>query len=570
MNLRMLALLACSVLLGCQSPQPKQPLPIEGIKATLAEGQQAAQLAAKKPTAPPDVIASLMPKLQIQLGSARKRDENRFDINVMETPAREFFMSLVADTPYNMVVHPGVDGVISLSLKNVTIPEVMETLRDVYGYEYQETSSGFHVLPVRLQSRIFQINYLNVKRSGNSEMRVSSGQMTQSSESSDSSTSSSSETLPASQVITKSEADFWTELRVALEALIDVNENGRSVVITPQSGLVVVKAMPSELRDVENYLRTTQRTLQRQVVLEAKIIEVELNDGFQSGINWGKMMTSGSNNSLTIGQAGGGSILNSTTGVSGISSNTGNVNPAGYTAVDALATSAFGGVFSLAIRTGSFAAFIELLESQGNAQVLSSPRVATVNNQKAVIKVGQDEFYVTDVSTTVTTGTTTTTTPEVTLTPFFSGIALDVTPQIDANGGVTLHIHPSVSEVSDQSKTFTIDGKSQQLPLALSKVRESDSIVYAQSGQIVVIGGLMQETASQKTAAPPGLGDVPVIGSALQHKKQAERKSELVILLKPLVIDSPQSWGDDIGRSARRIEALHRPFVPQRSSKGAL
>lgn len=559
MKIRYLLIAAMVVVAGCQSQQPKQSMPIESVQAALEEGKAAAEAASVRPEPPPDVLASLMPRMQVNLGSPSTRKENRFDINVMNSPAREFFMSLVEDTSYNMVVHPGVDGDISLVLKNVTIPEVMETLRDVYGYEYQQNRSGFFVMPVRMQSRIFQVNYLNVKRIGTSEMRVSGGQMSETT-STDSGTTS--ENNAAAKIVTESEANFWEELRDALEALVNLNDGGRSVVITPQSGLVVVKAMPSELRDVENYLYSTQQTLQRQVILEAKIIEVELKDGFQSGINWGKMMSLGGNGSITLGQTGGGSTLDSTSGLSGIDGNAGSVDPANFTAVDSLAATAFGGVFSVAVRTGNFAAFIELLESQGNAQVLSSPRVSTVNNQKAVIKVGQDEYFVTDVSSTVTTSGTggSTTTPDITLTPFFSGISLDVTPQIDNRGGVTLHIHPAVSEVTSATKTFTVDDKPQVLPLALSKVRESDSIVYARSGQIVVIGGLMQETASRSNAAPPGIRDVPVIGSALSHTKQAERKSELVILLKPLVIEGPKNWGQALDSAANRLNAVTRPF----------
>jgi MSHA biogenesis protein MshL len=548
---------------GCQTQPPRDGTAIDTIRETLAEARQDAERRRVAP--PPEVTAALMPPLNVSLGVAEPERTRRFDVNVSGLAAREFFMSLVDDTPYNMVVHPQVAGEISLVLRNVSIPEVMQIMRDVYGYEYQQTAAGFHVLPARLQSRIFQVHYLNVRRTGNSEMRVSSGQVTQSSNAENSSTSTSnstsSETLPSSKVITESDADFWTELRAALDALVGT-EGGRSVVVTPQSGIIVVRAMPSELREVEAYLRTTQATLQRQVILEAKIVEVELSDGFQSGINWGKL-ASNKGNTVTVGQTGGGTVFGGDPGSfspSGIAGNSGNLDPANPVPIDSLTAAAFGGVFSVAVNTGSFAAFIELLETQGNVQVLSSPRVATVNNQKAVIKVGQDEFFVTDVSTTTVTGTATSTSPEVTLTPFFSGIALDVTPQIDNRGGVTLHIHPSVSEVIDQTKTFTIDDRAQTLPLAQSRIRESDSIVYATSGQVVVIGGLMQETTGEGTAAPPVLGDLPFVGAALRHTKQVSRKSELVILLKPLVVDSPQAWSGPIADSARAIDRLDRGF----------
>ncbi len=541
------------LLAACQTPAPRHQASLPDIRQALKESETAAQ--AKPPAPPPEVTAALMPPLKIELGQPEEQ-EKRFDIQVVDAPAREFFMGLVAGTPWNMVVHPDVGGKISLDLKNVTIDEVMETLRNVYGYEYEQTASGFHVLPIRLQSRIYQINYLNVKRNGNSEMRVGSGQMSQNSGGGDTVDNGGGiETQPSSKVVTESSSNFWSELRSGLRTLVGDGE-GRSVVVSPQSGIVVVRAMPAEQREVAAYLRSLQSTLQRQVIIEAKIIEVQLDDGYRSGIDWGKLAGLPNSGLLTIGQTGGGSVLDS--GVSGISGNVGNLDPAAYGAISSLAAQAFGGVFSAAIKTGSFAAFIELLKSQGHVQVLSSPRVATLNNQKAVIKVGQDEFFVTDVSTTTVTGATTTSTPDVTLTPFFSGIALDVTPQIDTRGGVTLHIHPSVSEVTDQSKTFTIDNKTQTLPLAQSRVRESDSIVYARNGEIVVIGGLMQESRHDQRASVPGAGDLPLFGSLFGHRREQTRKSELVILLRPLVIDGPAAWRQEISATARRIDRLGR------------
>ena len=123
-----------------------------------------------------------------------------------------------------------------------------------------------------------------------------------------------------------------------------------------------------------------------------------------------------------------------------------------------------------------------------------------MNNQKAIIKVGTDEFFVTDVSTTTITSTATQSTPNIELTPFFSGIALDVTPQISEGGTIMLHIHPTVSQVRDQQKNISIGGAVQTLPLARSTVRETDFIVRAKNGQLVVIGGLMQDRNSEQDA----------------------------------------------------------------------
>lgn len=555
-------LMALSLLLlaGCQSMAPKDG----GTMAKIQDDLKTPSPAVAKPSSlpPPAVTAALLPPVNMQLPAAGKRaQEARFDVNVNEVPVRAFLMGLVEGTPYNMVVHPQVEGSLSLSLKQVTIPDVMEVLRDVYGYEYQRVRSGFHVLPARLQSRIFQVNYLNLKRSGSSQTRVSSGQVTgagSSDSESSNSDSTSSGVISGSEINTSSEADFWSELSGAIQSIVGDGAD-RSVVVAPQSGLVVVRAMPHELREVELFLETTNEAMHRQVILEAKVIEVELNDGYQAGINWAKMMTV-DGNSLSLGQTGGSSLFTNP-GDAGVELPTGGISsPTESSPVSFTSFSAFGGLFGAALNTGNFMAFIELLESQGNVQVLSSPRISTLNNQKAVIKVGSDEFFVTDVSSTTTTGTATTTTPDITLTPFFSGIALDVTPQIDRQGRVTLHIHPSVSQVTDQQKEIRVGNETQDLPLAKSTVRESDSLVYAQSGQLVVIGGLMQDSRGEELASTPVLGDLPLFGSLFRHTRQAAKKSELVIVLRPTVVESAETWRARVSDAADRFRQLDRGF----------
>lgn len=214
--------------------------------------------------------------------------------------------------------------------------------------------------------------------------------------------------------------------------------------------------------------------------------------------------------------------------------------------------SAAGSLIGLAFQTSNFAALLDFLESQGNVHVLSSPRIATLNNQKAVLKVGTDEFFVTNVSTTTTTGTATTSTPSVTLQPFFSGIALDVTPRIDENNEIILHVHPSVSLVSTVTKTVNTGvGGTLVMPLASSSISETDSIVRARDGQIVAIGGLMRQATFDDQSGLPGLPKA-VFG---QTNKRTEKR-ELVILLKPTVVDSDKDWSDDITRSRDRVNGM--------------
>ena len=521
------------------------------------------QVIEESPVTPPEsIMDELMPATGISFPGLQAEiiEEPRFDVSVANAPADVFFMSLVADTEINMVVHPSVSGSISLDLKKVTVEDVMKLTREVYGYEYNRTNSGYVVLPARIQSKIFQLDYLNISRDGQSSMTASSGQIATSESGNTSaddnpdSNNSTTTTAQSSSIRTASKADFWDSLLSTLKVIVGQGD-GRSVVVDQHSGLVVVRAMPGELRDVKSYLDSAQESLQRQVILEAKIIEVQLNDSYQSGIDWAAL--SSSSDKVFAGQA---SIID---GNASVFDDGGNFDPAA--ALNGLDGANFGNLFALGGATDDFGVLLRLLSTQGEVQVLSSPRVSTVNNQKAVIKVGSDEFFVTKISTDTTTGTNSTIiTPEITLTPFFSGIALDVTPQISRDQQVILHIHPSVSEVNDQTKNITVGGQIQQLPLALSTVRESDSVIKARSGQVVVIGGLMQNRTANDDASVPGASEIPFLGRLFGQERKVNIRSELVILLRPIVVSNTDTWSNYIRQSQRRIEQLQKSQQQER------
>ena len=545
--------------LGCAN-NLRNPNTLEAIEQSLKASQPEATITAGT------IGDALLPPIDINVPGATGIDtEPRFDLKVNRVAARTFFMGLVQGTPYNMVVHPKVKGSITLDLKSLTVTEVLDTVRDVYGYDYEKTTSGFQVYPNTMRTRIFKINYLDVVRDGSSQMRVSSGQVTESntgseSSGSSSSTSSSASSTSGAKVSTTSSSNFWLQLEKSVKSIVG-KKDGRNVVVNKHSGVIVVHALPGELRAVSKFVQTTQNIIQRQVIIEAKIIEVELSDGFQSGINWSALGRSpGGNSSLQLNQTGGGSVIGSSTATSIINGNTGNLAPNAFSGVDGSATSAFGGVFSLALQIGnSFTSFLELLETQGDVHVLSSPQVSTINNQKAVIKVGQDEFFITDVdSNTNTSSSTSTTQNNVELTPFFSGVALDVIPQIGENGSITLHIHPTVSTVVEKVKQISLNSASSlSVPLALSSIRESDTIIRAQDGQVVIIGGLMQNSTSNEDAGVPVLGDIPLIGGLFKHKRKAYKKSELVILLRPVIVKDDTQWAAKLQQIQSRIGNLY-------------
>lgn len=559
-------------LVGCQSAGMRDGGPISPTLGSIDSAMKDAQASqpATPNTPPPEVAAALLPPVTMNLPEAALPAEPRFDVAVNHVPAQQFFMGLVDGTAYNMVVHPEVGGEISLNLKNVTVDEVMNTVNSVYGYEFSRNGSVFEVLPARLRSHVFKVDYLNMRRLGTSQTRVSSGQITQAQRSTGGAgntnntgntagntntnagnTGTGSNVVSGSEVNTQSEADFWRDLKTSLELLVGT-EGEHRVVVNPQAGIVVVRAMPGELREVGEYLSTLQNAIERQVVLEAKIIEVELSDGFQAGINWAAIGRPGPNKSIVVGQFGGGTLVGDSTQATTVTP------PFGNSVSDPFQFSGFGGMFGVAADLNDFSALIDLLKTQGQVQVLSSPRVSTVNNQKAVIKVGTDEFFVTDIDTTTDSSSgTTNQSVDVQLTPFFSGVALDVIPQINDQDEVILHIHPTISEVSEQSKEISLNANDAlNVPLARSTTRESDAVVRARSGQVIVIGGLMKDSRRDEQARTPLLGDIPGVGAAFRHTRERATKSELVILLRPHVISGAQGWNDQLQSTNQRIDSL--------------
>jgi MSHA biogenesis protein MshL len=509
--------------------------PINDMTSVLESAKKNASVTRKGVAPPNNVIESLLSPLISSKITAPH--ESKFDINVKNVDAQSLFLGLVKDTSYNMVVHPEVKGAISLNLQNVTVPEVLSVINDVYGYPIKRNGRMFQVLPAGIRTEVFKVNYLNIRRQGLSETRVSSGSVSAADSNNSSSNSSTNSVdddqnnssqqgrLVGTHIITSGRSDFWGELKQNLNVLIGEGDD-RRVIVTPQSGMIIVRALPSEIKVVKEYLLAAELIMKRQVILEAKILEVTLNDDFQSGINWTAIGNPSAGKSVIASQGGatvanaGGQNLIAIPGATGIrSANT--------------AT----GIFGLTLSLNDFTGIIDLLETQGTVQVLSSPRISTVNNQKAVIKVGTDEFFVTEVTNNVTSSASgpAVSSPSVELTPFFSGIALDVTPQIGVDDSIVLHVHPTVSEVVEQQRSFTVGDQPFELPLAQSSIRESDSIIYAQSDQVVVIGGLIQNVSKTSNAATPWASKIPIIGNAFKQKDQRSTKRELVILLRPRV-----------------------------------
>lgn len=485
-----------------------------GAPVTPADNPQLTQLV-QDSQASPEVVASEpspvpVPDSLNQWLLDGSHSPNRFDVSAQNVPAERFFQSLARQAGQNAVVESGLHQPISIELWDVTLDDTLAALRDQYGLDFRRTSYGFRVSKALLQSRTFRVDYPSLERSGRSELTVNTGRSEQSSQ-------------QASTLSTQYQTQFWPDLERALTTLIP-KEGGREFTINAQSGLILAKAYGHELDSLEDFLTQIQQRLRQQVIIEARIVEVRLESGFRSGIDWSKLRLQGQNGVLGQLDIVGSNLLGSASNA---------------------------GMMALGVGDGSFNAVLELLATQGDVQVLSSPRISTLNNQKAVIKVGSDEFFVTNVQ--QQGNAESNLAPSVSLEAFFSGIALDVTPQISNNGEVLLHVRPTVSEVSERTKNIEINSQAYSLPLAYSQIREADALIRANNNQIVVIGGLIQSSQQDQQSGVPWLANLPWVGRLFRQQEQLTSKSELIILLRPSLTHQ-DLWDEQIRDSFERMQ----------------
>lgn len=579
--------------MSCTTNQPIHGTAVDDMTVALHQSIDNNQALQKKGAMNDSRVPAkvLVPGVKIR-APGRYSASRRFDIAVKDVPARAFYMGLVADTPVSLAVSPEIKGTITLNLKQVNIEQVLQTLENLYGYAYVPIPGGYEIEPNALKTKIYTINYLELQRESKSSMQMSSGEVTQSSVGSPTTGSGTGTTggsssniggygsnnnngqLSSSQnvignVETKSTYDFWKQLertliniigaedgqtsidyipvnakdptyktnpQLTLDAQAMAKSNKRSVTVNPLAGVAVVRAYPKELKQVDAYLDLVQNSVDRQVILEAKILEVTLNNQYQMGIDW-KLF---------------GANLNA---ISDFPNTNMNLED-------------FPNAFSVTAKFNpkDFTATIRALELQGNVQVLSSPKVATMNNQMSAIKVGTDEFFVTNINNnnngSVSGGGTVVSQVTPIYTPFFSGITLDVTPQVDTHSNVTLHVHPAVSLVKGQLKTYntgTIGSGTASFDFAQSTIRESDTIVHAKNGQVVIIGGLMQNATTEDIAQLPVFGNIPFLGTLLRNTKQQSQKTELVILLKATVVNH-RNTNRELAETTQRFAGAKRGF----------
>ncbi|NQV71120.1 MAG: hypothetical protein HQ498_13930, partial [Pseudohongiella sp.] len=380
------------------------------------------------------------------------------------------------------------------------------------------------------------------------------------------------------QISTSTSTDFWSDLETAISNLIGiqsggsgggsggggaspfggigsgggnqstVTEEGKRVLVQPLTGMIMVTASPQELDIVEEFITAAQEILRREVIIQVQFLEVVLDKGFQYAIDFNTFGQQ-ANDSVT----GSGAFDGTAEGLLGSDNKQG----VGFVSGD-FSLQGISNPLQLSTNFTDFDAVLSLLQTRGTTQVISSPQLRVLNNQKAVFQSGSQEYFQTQADTSTVASTSgTTTSANNNLEQFFSGISMDITPQISANGEITLHAHPIITTVGSQTKSIA----GQTVPLAITSTREIDSVIKAENEKIVILGGLAFERNVNEIANIPGLDRVPLLGNALEQKQTQSVRSEFIVLLKPIMAGG-NGERDLLIESRERFRDLNRIVDP--------
>ncbi len=478
----LLTLLLALVLSGCMTPDMLR------VSNTLAAPEFSAAPAPPQPA--PDRKAD---------STLRQINQGNFSLALIDVDLKQALAILSKDSPVPIIAEPGATGRVTVNIRNKPLGDLLVTMLRPLGYTATIEDGVIVVGPPRLVTRSFVINYLKDKRVSNSvtNASISAG-------SGGSGEGGGGGAQGNVSVTTSGSTDFWAETIKGLEAIVygvgkkDGEGSGSRIVTNQLAGVIHVTAPTDTMDVVSAFLDSIEEEVKRQVLIQAHIVEVDLNDKFSLGINWNAFLQS-ANKSVSLKQvAHSSSLANS---------------------------------FVLDIKTPDFDLLLDALKEQGDVNMLSSPKISTLNNQKAVIKLTTKE--VTWVQSTIRDSDGKIT--EVINTPQIDevGLFLDVTPNIASTGSITMQVHPSITEVKRVSESpDTFSSK------PVITVREVDTMVDVLSGQTMVIGGLISDKFSTTKRGIPLLGDIPYLGWLFSNFVQEKRKTELVIFLTPYVLNS--------------------------------
>jgi MSHA type pilus biogenesis protein MshL len=455
-----------------------------------------------KPSPSPPPQPEKLEELVVPLMEERKESERLLSFSLRDADIREALLALSKTIGYNIVLDPDVSGKATVEVNRVTPMEALEALLTPLGLQYKIEDHFIRISKLRRETRVFPLNYITTKRTGSSTFssNIALG---------------GGGTAGVGTISSTESSDLWEDVEKGLKGLIS---EGGKVTINKMAGLIVVTDYPSNLQKVAEFLESVEGSVQRQVMIQAKVVDVILSDEYQMGLNWSAITKiSGLNLKGTLS---GGKIL-------------------------AQSLSPGVGVFQMALSDADFSILLDAMSKQGKVNILSSPKISVLNNQKAAIKVVRSEVFF-DVSTRVDPDTKEKTT-EATSKTVDVGVVLEVTPQISHDGQVIMNIHPVITEKVGESTFQSTDVK---LTAPVLTVRETNTVVKVKDGQTMVIAGLIQEKKNETKTKVPVLGDVPVFGSLFRKTERTGEKSELVIFLTPTVLTGKRI--EDLSKEERK------------------
>ena len=460
-------------------------------------------------------------------------------ITVNDADLRDVLRAATANTDLNLIYEPGLDTRIQgLNLKGMQLQEILDDILPRLGLFSTRTGRNLYIQKSDDNLRFYHVDLLAMARGGTKSFQVNaSGQATQKGGSGNANSSA-----YTSSVQVGLGNDPWAELENGLMLLVfgktpdrpaatggaanlpaprGYSADGKSLLIEPGSGVVMVQGGPSIQKRVEAFLKETQKRSQRQVQLEARIVEVQLGNDSQMGVNWNNLLSSSQKRS----SFGAGATMNP------------NVQESA-------------GLLTLVAQSGRVQAVLAALASDNRIKVLSSPRLSTLNNQKAILRVVTEQPFFT-LSGQITPGGVgaapiVSQSVETTIVP--SGIILDIQPQIGDDGYITLAVNPSVSTVVSSAQEPTIFNSTQPSGSApVVNRRDLDAIVRVKSGETLVLAGIMQSTENDTNRGVPWLRNVPVIGSLFTKDEKSRTRSELAIFITPTLMED----ADQIAMASR-------------------
>ena len=456
---------------------------------------------------PVEIKSPVVPQMDKEKKALTEASVDRFSFTLKEADVKDVLRGLSKQTNYNVVIEPDVKGMCTVDLKDVTLVKALDYILEPLDYTFKIEEKTIYVSKPKLETKIFSLNYVALKKIGTSSVTGTTGGGTTSS----GTTSSGGETKTV-EIKTETDTDIWKNVEDNLKAML--SKDGK-VVVSRHALTVFISDYPKNLKQVDAFLEAIEGSLHKQIMIEAKIVEVQLNDASREGVNW--QLIEG-----RIGEF----IINAKQVYL-------NQNILAVPSTKAVATTPYFRLFVGNKHLNIENTFIDLLKTQGNINVVSNPRIATLNNQRAIIKVARQEVYFDEQQSNSggISGTLATYTPKF----ITVGLILDVIAQIDNNGYIVLNIHPMLTEKVGAVRS---PGGSE---VPILDVREADTLVRVREGETVIIGGLIKDIKRVSDTGTKGLMDLPLIGWLFRLKEAESQKNELVIFLTPRIISNGEA-----------------------------